>query len=132
MFVVSTKMDRLVSVSLPVAAGEQHRANVRFLVLFGYDGDMKAHGGGARTAACLDLSQPSFSSEVSCLVAEKTARALCKTVVLVQWYWFVCCGLINSFFFSSVRLYQRPLVSHNSPSCLSEGRQTFHRFFLLL
>lgn len=28
MFVVSTKMDRLVSVSLPVAAGKQHRANV--------------------------------------------------------------------------------------------------------
>lgn len=25
---------------------------------FGYDGDMKALGGGARTTACLDLSQP--------------------------------------------------------------------------
>lgn len=40
---------------------------------FGYDGDMKAHGGGARTTACLDLSQPLFSSEVLCLVAEKKA-----------------------------------------------------------
>lgn len=51
---------------------------------FGYDGDMKAHGGGARTTACLDLSQPSFSSEVSCLVTEKTARLLCSAVILVE------------------------------------------------
>lgn len=73
--------------------------------------------------ACLDLSQPSFSSEVSCLVAEKTTRILCNTVILVQWYCLVRFGLIKSFLFSEVRGYQGALVSRNSPSCLSERRQ---------
>lgn len=96
---VRAKLDRVVSVSLPVAAGKQRRANV---FLIGYNGDMKADQGGARTTACLGLRFPPMSHEWWL----RNPLWYCD----FKWYRILCFVLINNISPQAVFVYQGPLV----------------------